>query len=352
MGETIQLYRTRSRRRLVATVVILAVIAAGAVVALNIPNWTRYEGDGSPRLRAADLLSPIERGQEAFHGDEGRYAASRDELLSSTPEMVRSFRDAELTAISNDTGDAYLVTVRGFDGSYAAVFGTYGTDPSRGAGATATEAADRAGFTDKWATAHGFANAGHSDRAYGSMAALPSELIEVRLTDGRYVLTRLRYPTVGEGDTWQDALSAAGGDPEKFTWDGQPSAAPTTVTASDDSATMRIVADGSTVRVRLQPSAQKSAPFIEARDAVADAEIPDGVLEDLSGTFTCSTQSDEDEIRSLTLCQLHSGAYAAYGTMGTGASDATPELAFSEIGADDRWLKDAGLRAPARDDLL
>lgn len=352
MGESIQLYRTRSRRRLVATIVILAVVAAGTVVALNISNWTRYESNGSPRLRAADLLSPIERGQEAFHGEEGRYAATRDELLSSTPEMLRSFRDAELTAVSSDTGDAYLVTVRGFDGSYAAVLGTYGADPARGVGATSAEASARAGFTDDWATTHGFLTVGHGDRAYGAMAALPGELIEVRLTDGRYVLTRLPYPTVAEGYSWQEAISAAGGDPAKFTWDGQPSAVPANVTASDDSATMRVVADGSTVRVRLQPSAQKSAPFVEARDAVAAAEIPDGVLEDLAGTFTCSTQSDEDEIHSLTLCQLHSGAYAAYGTMGTGASDATPELAFNEIGADDRWLRDAGLRVPTTEDLL
>lgn len=351
MAETISLYRPRRRGRVIAAVAVAAALTAGTVVAVNVADWVRYNMDGSPRVQASDLLGPADRAQAAVLEETGRYATSRSELLAATPELTYRFQDAELVVRASGAGTAYLVVVRGFDGRYWATVGTTTSTPSHGDGATFEEAAAAAGFTDDWSAEHGFGPTGTMERHYGTMAALPSELVELRDVNGMYTLTRAPYPTTGEGASWAAAVKDAGGDPTLFTVAGEVLSEPVTVTAEDDSAQVRLVADGDMVRARLSVTPVVLTGGVP-EDLVAEAGLEDQ-LEDLHNTYACETQADPAGIESVTLCAAYSGAFWAYSTSGVGPGYALwDQGALEEAGVTEAWLREVRLRAPRADGLL
>lgn len=347
---TISLYRPRRRVRFVVAASVILVAAGIAVAAVLLPNWVRYQDNGLPRVVGADAIAPIVTAQAAFLGEHGRYAASLDELENDDAAGYRWKPDLMLRIETNPAGDAYLAGAVGFTGDYAAAVIADGTD-WRGSGATFEEALRDAGWTERWAIEHGFEALAATDHTYGQIAVRDGQLVELQLEKvmQSYSVTIRPVPTAGSGTTWQEAVTAAGGDPADFPVDAVDTR-PLTVT-SEAGDTLMLVAAADGIEALLSPAGEVSGPFGDGATAAAAAGAGD-LLDEPNGSYRCATASAETGIHSVTLCQNISGAVTVWATTGKASTNPIIENAYAEVGATTAWARAHGITLPDLSDLL
>lgn len=338
-------FLTRRRAAWIGACVVVALLAgAGAYVVVKLSGPPQL-----PTLTAPDAVGPFLDGIDEFESANGVYPASFDELVAS--ELFTPLDDMSYRLFANKDGTEFVAGTAGFTGGYVAFTSE---DPATlGEGATMREALSDLGWTEEWASEAGFTPAPVVERFSGSISVYGKTVTRVvtSLEAGEYIVTVTDIPQVGVGDSWQDAVSAAGGDPGTFDVPDAIGESSEPVSVENDAGdTATILDDGTDVTVRVEPAPTEKATSMVLETALEEAGV-EGM--DASGAFTCATAFDGLELHSLTACRTVTGESIVWATTGLEAATADVlEAAMGMAGAGEVWADDHGIVRPTSGDLF
>lgn len=350
-AKSISLYRPRRWPRITMVVAALSLAAVAVTAAVVAPHFIRYGDNSLPRVVGADAIESLASAQDRFFAANGVYASTVDELDADDAAKFRRRVDLMFRVTTNDDGSAYVAGAVGFSGEHSAIVRADDVN-WRGSGDSFDDALRDAGWTERWAAAHGFAALPSTEHVHGAIVTADGKIIELRMdeTTRAYTVTTRPIPATGEGSTWQEAVISAGGDPEAFPFERAPGSSPQTARSGAGDVLTVVAAEG-IVSARIDFAGSATSAYGDAEVAVREAAAVDLLL-DVNESFRCATAFDGNGIQSVTLCQDLQGRNVVWASTGLASTNPSMEAAFTEVGATADWVERHGITLPTVDDLL
>ena len=331
-----------------------AIITVVGVAIAGIVGWSLYNShqasessNGEPTVVGKEGVDPLESALADYFEDNGEYPDNADELTDLDRNEQLQYR-----VVSSGDGKSYIAGVLDYIGEYAAFTSESET---AGYGESFSEALQNAGFTQEWAAEKGFVKQPVTSKTYGGITVTPEGVKKITsdLVHSEYVASVTKYPKVASADSWEKAVSDAGGDPSKIVVpkdleDGTAQ----DVVSSDKSFTARLLHedDAWTAKVSWAPKTSTGYVLEELMEAI---DAPGLVDESGSlGTFLCATATGPQEMAEVTACQLYDGSGVAWATTGTYGEGASIMDAIGMSGAGKVWADENDVLLPDYADMF
>ncbi|AUG29524.1 hypothetical protein CXR34_08745 [Microbacterium hominis] len=334
----------RSTAIAIGAAALLLLISAAALV---VPRFASPQA--LPDTAAIAGVGPISEAQQRFRDEFGRFAPSMSELETKGTLPFIPPPNLWFTTGASSDGESYFGAVRNSNDEFAVIIVTASTR-DQGAGGSLNDAIDAAGWSADKLHAAGLDARILRTTEHGAKTVDGDRILTLTTSpeNATSIASIVPVPRSGTGDTWQEAVTEAGGDPAGWRVDFTPDDTPRTIKASDG-AVLTLARGSHGVDARIDPPTKSSRPSTRPETAASELGIT-SKLGALNGSFRCATAISANGVHSATLCEDSAGTVLIFAT--TGHAAVGSQGAFASIGADALWTSRTGVTLPTTDDLF